>query len=398
VSSRITDFDGSAIPRRILSGRGATSRLGGAVEDEGYARVLIVTSPSVASTSGHIDKIASALGSRLAGVFSTTRPHAPVPALHEATAYATEVKADAVLSVGGGAVHDTAKAVALMAATGRDIRELANRFEPPDTFIAPTIEVEPLPVLTMPSTFSAADVVGGGAFTDVDSGLKHIFVHPMLTPRIVVLDGDFAATTPDAILRPSAMNAVHHCVEALLSKGHQPVTDAFALRALRLLASSVPKLPTVEGDDRAEVIQIALEAAALSGMTYGNSWLGLGHAICHSLGGRYGLSHAEANAVIMPKTMRFNATEASDRLALVAEGLGASFPEGSESAAAAFAIAFVEDLARKLGLPATLAEIGLPEGQEESIADDVMADPQTFWNPRKVTSDDVKRIVRNAYS
>ncbi|MDZ7707822.1 MAG: iron-containing alcohol dehydrogenase [Trueperaceae bacterium] len=335
--------------------------------------------------------------SRLVGVFSGTRPHAPVPALNEATAYATEVGADAVLSVGGGAVHDTAKAVALMAATGRDIRDLANRFEPPDTFIAPTIEVEPLPVLTMPSTFSAADVVGGGAFTDADSGLKHIFVHPMLTPRIVVLDGDFAATTPDAILRPSAMNAVHHCVEAIASKGHQPVTDAFALRALRLLATAAPRLATVDGDARSDVIQVALEAAALSGMTYGNSWLGLGHAICHSLGGRYGLSHAEANSVIMPMTMRFNATEAADRLALVAQGLGASFPEGSDAAAAAFAIAFVEHLARTLGLPGTLSEIGLPEGQEEAIATDAMADPQTFWNPREVTREDVIGIVRRAY-
>ncbi len=391
-------FDGGAIPRKIVSGPGVVAEIGQHINDLGVHRILLLTSPTVHSKSGFVERVKDAVGSKIVGVFSQVEPHSPVRSLQAATSVAKELGADAVFSLGGGAVHDTSKAVALMATTGRDIRDLASRFEPPDKFVAPTVNAEPLPVITMPSTFSAADVVGGGAFTDTESGVKSIFVHPMLTPRLVVLDGELAATTPLSVLLPSSMNALHHNVEAICSKGNQSITDAFAVHSLRLLGAAVPALATTSEGERVPVAQQLLEAAALSGLTYGNSWLGVGHAICHSLGGRFALSHAEANAVIMPHAMRFNLPKAATRLALVASGLGLTTRGQDDVSSAQAAIAFVDDLAAKLGLPRKLHDLGLAEGSEDAIADDVMNDPQTFWNPRRVTREDVKAIIRAAYA
>jgi alcohol dehydrogenase class IV len=302
-----------------------------------------------------------------------------------------------VLSIGGGSAHDTAKAIAVMAPSDRHIGDFASRFEPPDRFFSPDVEVEPLTVVTLPSTFSAADVVGGGGFTESATGRKLIFVHPKLTPSLVVLDGDIAATTPRPILLASGMNALHHCIEALYSRGSQPITDAFALHAARGLFGALPRLaPSIQGPTVA-TIQSALDGAAISGLTYANSWLGIGHAICHSLGGRYGLSHGGANAVMIRHSLRFNLECAADRLALVAHAAGACFPPQQTELAARHTLAVVDWLSERLALPRTLRDLGLADGQFETIAEDAMADPQTYWNPRPVTFDDVVTLLRQAW-
>jgi alcohol dehydrogenase class IV len=107
-----------------------------------------------------------------------------------------------------------------------------------------------------------------------------------LTPAAAVLDAEIAATTPLRVLGPSGMNAVHHCLEAFYSKGARFVTDAFALSALRQLLVALPLLMKAGAKPDIAALQMALNATALSGLTYGNSWLGIGHSVCHSLGGR----------------------------------------------------------------------------------------------------------------
>jgi alcohol dehydrogenase class IV len=284
-----------------------------------------------------------------------------------------------------------------MCPSGRHITDFVSRFEPPDTFHSIDVDVEPLPVLTMPSTFSAAEVVGGGAVTTDESGEKLIFVHRKLTPVCVFLDGEIVASTPRKVLTVSGMNAVHHCLEAFYSKGHQPITDALAIEALRRLIDGLPRLaPSVASVDLND-FQAVLDAAAMSGLTYANSWLGIGHAVCHSLGGRYGLSHGEANAVIVRHSIRFNLAHARDRLAHAAQAIGASFPPGQQALAARHMVSLVDWLSEVLETPRSLREIGLPEGQLERIAKDVMADPQTYWNPRSARESDVVAMLREAW-
>lgn len=390
-------FDGGAIPAAIRSGLGCRRDIAAELDGLGLRRVLIVCSATMRQKTPFIGELEHLLGSRLAGTYDAVRPNAPESAIAEAADFARTLAPDAILSVGGGAVHDTAKGVAVMTPSGRSITDFVSRFEPPDTFHGADVDVEPLPVLTLPSTFSAADVVGGGAVTDEESGEKLIFVHPKLTPVRVFLDGELVASVPRRILAASGMNAVHHCLEALYSKGHQPITDAFALTALRGLVETLPQLAPGAADPAPAVFQAALEAASMSGLTYANSWLGIGHAICHSLGGRYGLSHGEANAVMVRQSIRFNLSHAESRLALAARATGACFPDGQAALAARHMVNLVDWLGETLETPRRLSEIGLPEGQFERIAQDAMADPQTYWNPRPVTEQEVVELLRAAW-
>lgn len=390
-------FDGAAIPARIISGPGSRARLAEEVAALGLERVLVVSGPRIRAGTALVQEVESLLGDRLAGVFDGVEQHSPDRSLREAADHARHLGPDAVLSIGGGSVHDAAKAIAVAGPGHHTIVDFASRFEPPDTFHRPEVDVEPLPVLTMPTTFSAAEVVGGGAFTDTATGRKLIFVHPKLTPRLVILDGEAVASTPRSVLAASGMNALHHCLEALYSKGAQPITDAFALRAFAGLTATLPALAPKVPTPGTDVFQRALDAAAMSGLTYANSWLGIGHAVCHVLGGRYGLSHGQSNAVMVRYSVRFNLEHARERLLLAAHAAGASFPAGQTELAARHVVALVDWLATELEVPQRLRDLGLPEGEFEAIAEDVMADPQTYWNPRPVTRDDVVAVLEQAW-
>jgi len=244
------------------------------------------------------------------------------------------------------------------------------------------------------TTFSAAEVVGGGAFTAALNREKRIFGHPKLTPTLVVLDGEIAATTPRPILLESGMNAIHHCIESLYSKGSQRITDAFALHALRGLLYSLPQLGPDAIEPDIQDFQIALESASISGLTYGNSWLGIGHAICHSLGGRFGLSHGGSNSVIVRHSLRFNMESAAHKLDFAAGAIGICSNVGRPSLELARRI---DALAIRLGVPQTLRDLGLQEMNFDAIADDVMNDPQIIWNPRSVSRNDIISLLEQAW-
>jgi alcohol dehydrogenase class IV len=390
-------FDGSAIPGQIISGPGTRARLAEEVAALGLKRVLVVSGPRIRADTPWVTEVETLLGDRLAGVFGRVEQHSPDRSLREAAEYARPLAPDAVLSVGGGSAHDAAKAIAVAVPGRHTIADFASRFEPPDTFHRPEVDAEPLAVLTMPTTFSAAEVVGGGAFTDRATGRKLIFVHPRLTPKLVVLDGEMVASTPRSVLAASGMNALHHCLEALYSKGAQPITDAFALRAFAGLIATLPALAPKAPTPGIDVLQRALDASAMSGLTYANSWLGIGHAVCHVLGGRYGLSHGESNAVMIRHSLRFNLEHAREPLALAAHAAGASFPAGQTELACRHVVALVDWLAQKLDTPQRLRDLALPKDQFRTIAEDVMADPQTYWNPRPVARDDVVALLEEAW-
>lgn len=389
-------FDGSAIPRTIVSGPGCRSEIAAELDKLGIDRVAIVSSTSLAAKTPFLRELTNALGKRVVAVIDRVESNLPVETVRAAVESMKKDDPQAVIAIGGGIVHDMAKAIAVMLPSGRDIVEFVSRFEPPDTFHGIEIDIEPLPVLTVPSTFSAADVVAGGAVTDSARGEKLIFVHPKLTPVAVFLDAEVVASTPTRILATSGMNAIHHCLEASYSKGAQPITDAFAFAALRNLLATLPQFSDPDTQPDLDVVQRTIDAASMSGLTYANSWLGIGHSVCHSLGGRFNLSHSEANSVMVLQSLRFNFEAARPKLAEAARAVGVSASSDDKVAAEAL-VAAVEAVSDALGTPKRLSEIGLPAGQSEKIAQDVLGDPQTYWNPRSASAEDIAQWLDAAW-
>ena len=206
----------------------------------------------------------------------------------------------------------------------------------------------------------------------------------VVAPRLVLFDPELTYDLPPAVTAASGMNAVAHCVEALWGPGATPLTDIAAQEGLRLLATGVRAslLSPRDPDARAT----ALTGAWLAGEAFA-AGSALHHKLCHVIGGMLDLPHAEMHAALLPYTAAFLLPAAPAAERRIAAALGV------DDAAAGIA-----ELAREVGTPGSLGELGMTEGDVARVA--AAAEPELPELPRRPTlaelEDLLVRAVRGA--
>ncbi|MEA2295655.1 MAG: maleylacetate reductase [Solirubrobacteraceae bacterium] len=317
--STLLEFEYDALPVRAVFGLGsADHRFAGVVDDLDARRVLVIVS---APEEPLARRLVAPFSDRVAGVFTGVRPHVPIDVAEAARAAVARSGADALISIGGGSTTGTAKAVALT--TG-------------------------LPIVAVPTTYAGSEVTPVWGLTE--AGRKTTGTDRRVLPRVVLYDPALTATLPAALSAVSGLNAVAHCVEAFWAPRANPVTSLMAEEGLRALAAGLPGVVREPGD--LEARSVVLYGAWLAGTAFAAAGSGLHHTICHVLGGAYDLPHAQTHAVVLPHVMALVAPSLPGVDARVAAALGAP---GTPAADALHA------LARRLGAPTALRDIGLPE-------------------------------------
>ena len=317
-------FTYDALPGRVVFGPGtARARLADEVSRLGASRLLLITTPRAAALAR---ELGAPLGGRVAGVCTGVREHVPAEVAEAARQQAAGTGADALLSIGGGSATGTAKAVALT--TG-------------------------LPVIAVPTTYAGSEVTPVWGLTEGDR--KTTGTDPRVLPRVVLYDPDLTVSLPAGLTAASGLNALAHCAEAFWAPDRNPVTALAAAEGLRALAQALP-LAVKDGADLAARGDL-LYGAYLAGTAFGVAGAGLHHKICHVLGGRYGLPHAQTHAIVLPYVLAFNLPGAPDAAARISQALDDAGLDPANPATA------VQALAARLGLPAGLRDIGLREDQ-----------------------------------
>jgi maleylacetate reductase len=325
----VQPFTYDALPGRVVFGPGtARARLADEVSRLGASRLLLITTPRAAALAR---ELAAPLGGRVAGVCTGVREHVPAEVAEAARQQAAEAGADALLSIGGGSATGTAKAVALT--TG-------------------------LPVIAIPTTYAGSEVTPVWGLTEGDR--KTTGTDPRVLPRVVLYDPDLTMSLPAGLTAASGLNALAHCAEAFWAPGRNPVTALAAAEGLRVLAQALP-LAVKDGADLAARGDL-LYGAYLAGTAFGVAGAGLHHKICHVLGGRFGLPHAQTHAIVLPYVLAFNLPGALDAAARISQALDEAGLDPAGPAAA------VQALAARLGLPGGLRDIGLREDQIDEAA------------------------------
>lgn len=380
---RQTAFDVTLPAQRMILGSGAAGRAGEALATLQTGRALVVCSARTARSSLFED-VRSALGTACAGVFSDVVPHCSTIAVTKGTAVAKEARIDALVAIGGGSASDTAKAIALLLAEGGRIEQHASRFTPPDTFVPTPLPSPKLPIIAVPTTASGAEVTPGLGIRDPASGMKLLFWDEKLAARIILLDPEANLDVPAGLMAGTAMNALAHCVEGLYSRLRNPIADALARQGVRILSESVPAMVDAPGEvaHRAAV----LTGANLSGMVISHARVGVHHATCHCLGALGGLSHGDANSVMLPFAMAYNLDVAAAELRDVAEAMRLDVAGRTDRDAALAAIEAVRDLQRRARVPGLLRDTGLDRASLPMIAEHTMRDRGLYFNPRQTAS------------
>ncbi len=372
----------------------AIDDLAATVDGLGASRAMITCGPTILSACDVVPRVQEALGSRYVGTYSGVAPHSPVETVEAGVAMAQETQPDIFISVGGGSTHDTTKAMAVLLAEGGDIRDYAIIFRPPDNITVPPTPSPKLPIVSVPTTMGCAEFSrGGGGITDHEQGRKLSIAGDGVTHRTVVIDGQALATTPLRILVSTAIGQLRIAIETVYSTGHNPIGDGMALHAIRLLFENLPRCK--DGDiDTLLATKTACAMASLA--SFGG--LGLNTATCHHVGGLYDVPHGEANAILLPHSMRYNLDACADRQRLIAEAIGVASSTMTDEEAGLAAADAVDGLCRELELPRTLREVGVPEDGLEYIATATLQDRSLSTNPKQVVdAGPIMEVLRAAY-
>ena len=379
----------------IICAETAIDALPAAVDALGGSRALITCGPTILNACDVVPRVREALGGCYAGIYAGVAPHSPVETVEAGADVAREAQPDILISVGGGSTHDTTKAMATLLGEGGDIHDYEIIFEPPDRISVPPTPAPKLPIISVPTTMGCAEFSrGGGGITDHRLGRKLIIAGgESVTHRTVIIDGQALATTPLRILVSTAIGQLRIAIETVYATGHNPIGDGMALHAIRLLFANLPRCQ--DGD--IDVLLNTKTACAMASLaSFGG--LGLNTATCHHIGGLYGVPHGEANAILLPHTMRYNLDACADRQRLIAEAIGVAEGGMSDEEAGLAAADAVDGLCRELGLPRTLREAGVPEEGLEYIAAATLHDRSLSSNPKPVRdAGPIMEVLRAAY-
>jgi alcohol dehydrogenase class IV len=202
-------------------------------------------------------------------------------------------------------------------------------------------------------------------------------------PRAVIYDVELTLSLPPSLSGTSGINAIAHAVEGLYAQDTNPVMQLLAEEGIRAIAHALPGIAQDPGDYQARAD--ALYGAWLCGTVLGNVGMALHHKLCHTVGGSFNLPHAETHAIILPHAVAYNALAVPDAIARLARALHAADPAGA-----------LFDLARSVGAPAALRDLGMPETGVEQAVTEVLQNP--YWNPRPLDRSALDSLLKRAWA
>jgi alcohol dehydrogenase class IV len=287
---------------------------------------------------------------------------------------------DGVIAFGGGSALDSAKAVAMMVGQTRPIWDFEDR---EDWFTR--VDVTGMaPVVAVPTTAGTGSEVGRAAvFTDLRDHLKKIIFHPKMMPAIVIEDPELTVGLPAHVTAAVGMDALSHSLEAYCAPGYHPMAEGVAVEGIRLIKEWLPVAVRNGADLEARSHMLV---ASSMGATAFQKGLGAMHSLSHPCSANLGTHHGLTNAVVMPYVLEWNRAAIEDKLARLASWLG--LPDRSFTGFQAWVL----ELRRQIGIPHTLAGIGVKEEHAAPFAPQAFVDPSTGGNPVEVTVADFERL------
>jgi len=376
------------MPTLVETGAGLSRKTGAFLASSGARKVLVVTDAGIVA-AGMLGGIVESLAENGLeyAVFDRVEPNPSAESIMEGFEVGKAFGCDAVLAFGGGSSIDTAKGIAVMATNPGNILD----YEGVGKLRSPG-----LPLTAIPTTAgTGSEVTAATIVTNRETAFKAAVISPHLFPKLAILDPLLTIGLPQSITAATGMDALTHAIESYTSKMASPVSQAFAIAAIKLIASHI-ETAYFAGTDVHSREQM-LVASMMAGAAFAQSRLGNVHAISHTMGGIFHIPHGIANATLLPYVMRFNAPACPERFADIAAAMGCDVAGVPVRRAAEMAVEAVAALNKRLGIPATIREVGVDLNQLEKMVEDSMRSGNVLVNPRLTRAGDIRNIIEAAY-
>lgn len=382
-------------PVKILSGEASLENIPYELHAlEGNAPLLLSDAGLVAV--GAVDTVLKAISPVVPKATFTDIPaDSSVKVVNQIAEFYTGNGCDSIIAVGGGSVIDTAKGVRMvLSQEATDIEALMG------------CEVltagHHIPFIAVPTTAgTGSECTPVAVISNPARKVKQEYISAHLLPDVAVLDLRMTMTLPPRVSASTGLDALCHAIEAYTCLQKNPMSDAYATGAMGMILENLPRV--VENPKDKEARMAMANASMMAGTAFGNSMVGLVHAIGHALGGVCHVAHGDAMAILLPHVMEFNLPKCGEIYAELylhlagPEKYVATPKEDRAEAAVNLVRDFICSFA-STGLAQNLRETGkVTEDQFELVAKTAINDGAIIVNPRAADKDQVIEILRKAW-
>ncbi len=377
------------LPRDIYCGHGAISELSVL---KGHKKAFIVTGGHSMRKGGFLQKTEKVL--QEAGLATYTMEGVgadpSIEIVKEGAKKMADFQPDVIVAIGGGSPIDGAKAMWVFYEYPNlsfdDIKK---------PFSLPSLRQKAIFVAIPSTSGTATEVTAFSVITDYSTGIKYPLADFNLTPDFAILDLDIPLTMPAKLTAHTGMDALTHATESYVSTAANGFTEPLSKQAVSDIFDYI--VASYHGDKEARgKMHIA---QCLAGMAFSNGLLGITHSLAHKIGAVFHIPHGCANAILMPYVIQFNKKACLHRYADLARTVG--LPGHTDDQLVIAYEDAIQALDRKMDIPLTLKDYGVPEdlflAKKDTIAHNAMGDACTPENPRKVTEEEMGKILECAY-
>lgn len=373
------------VPSINLMGAGCLNDLGETVNDLGFKKAFVVTDNFLMS-NGVANKVLNVLEEYGIGyeVYSEVVPNPTCKNVHDGLNRLKGTDCDFLVSIGGGSPQDTAKAIGILATNDGEIKfyEGVN-----------VSKNKSMPIVAVNTTAgTSSEVTINYVVTDEERHVKMVMVDKNSLATVTVNDPELMVEKPASLTAATGMDALTHVIETIVTPGAYPVSDATALAAVKIIFDYLPR--AVENGHDIEAREQMVYAVFLGGIAFSNAGLGNVHAMAHQLGGIYNLPHGVCNAMLLPYVEEENAKYVPERFVSIANVLGYDVEGKSVQECAAFVVKEMKELAKKVGIPATLGELGVNDVDFDLLAENAMKDICAPGNPVGFTKEQIIKLYK----
>jgi len=371
----------------IIFGVGARHAAGNFARNFGANKVLIVSDPGVIK-AGWVSDVEVSLQELDINyvIYSdvTANPRAE-EVMAGAELYDAE-NCDLIIAVGGGSPMDCAKGIGIVHANRSHILT----YEGIDRIAIPIP-----PLVFIPTTAgTSADVSQFCIISDQQERTKISIISKAVVPDVSLIDPETTSSIDPFLTACTGIDAMVHAIEAFVSTGAGPLTDMYALEAIKLISQNLQGLVHDPQDIyRREKIMLGSMKA---GLAFSNAILGAVHAMSHSLGGYLDLPHGLCNSILLDHVIDFNYKSAPERFRSIAEQLEIDTRGMSHTHVKSALLKKVRDLKQQVGLSMQLGEAGVKLTDIPILASKAIIDPCILTNPRASNKRDMETVYEEA--
>lgn len=380
----LPDYYEFSFPVKIISGHSALDNLPSELRQAGVTRPLVITDPGVvrAGLSQVILDAFAESGITIGAFYDQTPPESSTNAVNQVAELYKGKQCDGIIAVGGGSVIDTAKGVNILVSKGgSDIRAFRG---------AESLQGPLSPFFVVPTTAgTGSEATNAAVIQDLEKGEKMLIVSEHLLPKAAFIDTRMTLTLPPKLTAATGMDALVHAMEAFISIQQNPLSDAFAWQAIKLIGTWLCKV-TAEPQNREGRLALA-NASTMAGTAFSNAMVGCVHSLGHATGAVAHVPHGIAMSVFLPHGLTFNLPKSAERigellLPLSGAELYAVTPKDQRPAKTIAEVRRLkQDLFMQSGLPRTLSEAGVTRAHFDEIARKAINDGSALMNPMELT-------------